>query len=163
MAAEGSRQCEPSVLVLCLPFLLSAPPIDSTSPSTSVLWSLGLYAMVGKLWPMMTPIESCSCPVRGSSGLWRMLAASIQVQQTNVILLPLLMSSNPILPTSDNLSTDSDNMPAKQARVREISSQALPPPPLGPNHTKSNAIHNIRYVGEIHRWSNFLRFVQTYV
>ncbi|OQD60011.1 hypothetical protein PENPOL_c033G07087 [Penicillium polonicum] len=58
---------------------------------------------------------------------------------------------------------DSDNMPAKQARVREVASQALPPLPLGPNHTKSNAIHNIRYVGEIHRWSNFLRFVQTYV
>ncbi|KAJ5405263.1 hypothetical protein N7465_006547 [Penicillium sp. CMV-2018d] len=151
------------VLVLCLPFLLSAPPIDSTSPSTSVLWSLGLYPIVGKLWPVMTPIDSCSCPVRGSSGLWRMLAASIQVPQANAILLPLLMSSNPILPTCENLSTDSNNMPANQARVREVASQALPPLPLVPNHTKSSAIHNIGYVGEIHRWSNFLRFVETYV
>ncbi|KAJ5956006.1 hypothetical protein N7501_010285 [Penicillium viridicatum] len=54
-------------------------------------------------------------------------------------------------------------MPAKQARVREVASQALPPLPFGPNHTKSSAIHNIEYVGEIHRWSNFLRFVETYV
>lgn len=112
---------------------------------------------------MMTPIDSCSCPVRGSSGLWCMLAASIQVPQANAILSPLLMSSNPILPTYENLSTDSDNMPAKQARVREVASQALPPLLLVPNHTKSSAIHNIEYVGEIHRWSNFLRFVQTYV
>ncbi|CAI7606948.1 unnamed protein product [Penicillium viridicatum] len=54
-------------------------------------------------------------------------------------------------------------MPAKQARVREVASQAFLLLPLGPNHTKSNAIHNIKYVGEIHRRSNFLRFVETYV
>ncbi|KAJ5515625.1 hypothetical protein N7527_007185 [Penicillium freii] len=53
-------------------------------------------------------------------------------------------------------------MPAKQAHVREVASQAFLLLPLGPNHTKSNAIHNIKYVGEIHRWSNFLRFVETY-
>ncbi|KAJ5273886.1 hypothetical protein N7478_009011 [Penicillium angulare] len=51
-------------------------------------------------------------------------------------------------------------MPAKQARVREIASQALPPFLLGPNHTKSNALHDIEFVGELHRWSNFLRFVE---
>jgi hypothetical protein len=54
-------------------------------------------------------------------------------------------------------------MPAKQARVRAVASQALPPLPLGPNHTKSNALHDIEFVGELHSWSNFLRFVETYV
>ncbi|KAJ5781628.1 uncharacterized protein N7518_010111 [Penicillium psychrosexuale] len=54
-------------------------------------------------------------------------------------------------------------MPAKQARVREVASQALPPLPLGPNHTESNALHTIEFVGELHRWSNFLRFVETHV
>lgn len=54
-------------------------------------------------------------------------------------------------------------MPPKQARVREVVSQALPPLPIGPNHTKSNALHDIEYVGELHHWSNFLRFVETQI
>ncbi|GAB1199651.1 hypothetical protein APSETT444_009008 [Aspergillus pseudonomiae] len=61
------------------------------------------------------------------------------------------------------LSTDSDNMPAMQARARKVASQALPPFSLGPNHTKSNALHDIEFVDELHHWSNLLRFVETYV
>ncbi|KAJ5124341.1 uncharacterized protein N7515_008166 [Penicillium bovifimosum] len=34
-------------------------------------------------------------------------------------------------------------MPVKQARMREMASQALSPFPLGPNNTKSNAFHDI--------------------
>lgn len=51
-------------------------------------------------------------------------------------------------------------MPPKQARPREVISQALPPIPLGRHHTKSNALHSIEYVGELYQWSNFLRFVE---
>lgn len=54
-------------------------------------------------------------------------------------------------------------MPARQARVREVASQALPPLSLGPKHSKSNALHDIEFVGELHHWSNFLRFVEIYV
>jgi hypothetical protein len=54
-------------------------------------------------------------------------------------------------------------MPAKQCRPREVASQALPPLPLGPNYTKSNALHDIEYVGKLRRWSNFLRFVERFV
>lgn len=53
-------------------------------------------------------------------------------------------------------------MPAKQVRVREAAAQALPPLPLGPNHTKSDALHPIKFVGELHPWPNFLRLVETY-
>ncbi|KAJ5968738.1 hypothetical protein N7501_004986 [Penicillium viridicatum] len=53
-------------------------------------------------------------------------------------------------------------MPAKQARVREVAAQALPPLPQGRNHTKSNALHDIEYVGELRHWFDFLRFVEGY-
>ncbi|CAI7652715.1 unnamed protein product [Penicillium crustosum] len=54
-------------------------------------------------------------------------------------------------------------MPAKQARVREVAAQALPPLPQGPNHTNSNALHNIEYVGELCHWVDFLRFVEIHI
>jgi hypothetical protein len=52
-------------------------------------------------------------------------------------------------------------MPAKQARVREVAAQALPPVPLGPHHTTSSALHDLYFVGELHPWPNFLRSVET--
>ncbi|KAI2788343.1 hypothetical protein POX_e06357 [Penicillium oxalicum] len=54
-------------------------------------------------------------------------------------------------------------MPPKQVRAREMASQAIPPVPIGPHQTTSNALHRIKFLGELHRWPNFFRGIESYI
>ncbi|KAF7128471.1 hypothetical protein CNMCM5793_003201 [Aspergillus hiratsukae] len=47
----------------------------------------------------------------------------------------------------------------KQVRTREAVLQCLPPLLRGPHHTKSSAIHRLKFVGPLRQWANFLEQV----